>query len=243
MQIFPETKLAETIHMNYGILPILNRFGIQLGFGDITLKEACSRYNINLDFFLEIVNSYNDTSYFPQVQLQAFPLKLIIDYIDKSHTYYLNRKVPQIEQLIEEVLDKTKHKNDYRLIDKFYKEYKKELIEHIDKEEQEIHPYVFMLEEAYLTRNFTEEIVHHIEENSINKYAREHNSLEDKLYDLKNLIIKYLPPVEDPCISNSLLIELFRLERDLNDHARIENKVLIPKVVWLEQQILVKQKI
>jgi regulator of cell morphogenesis and NO signaling len=34
-----------------------------------------------------------------------------------------------------------------------------------------------------------------------------------------------------------LLIELFRLEEDLNDHARIEDIVLIPKILQLEEKI------
>ncbi len=59
-----------------------------------------------------------------------------------------------------------------------------------------------------------------------------------KLFDLKNLIIKYLPPAKDYTLSNALLFEIFRLERDLNDHSRIEEKVLVPKMQLIEQQIL-----
>jgi len=83
------TKMAEVIHSSYLLLPILERFDIQLGFGDKTINEVCSDYKVNVDFFLEIINSFHDHNYFPQAQLQTFPLKLIINYIQKSHRYYL----------------------------------------------------------------------------------------------------------------------------------------------------------
>ena len=77
-----------------------------------------------------------------------------------------------------------------------------------------------------------------VKKESIDIYADDHDNVEDKLFDLKNLIIKYLPPADDYTLSNSLLIELFRLEQDLNDHSRIEEKVLVPKMQLIEKQIL-----
>jgi regulator of cell morphogenesis and NO signaling len=72
------------------------------------------------------------------------------------------------------------------------------------------------------------------------KEQEDHNQLEEKLFDLKNLIIKFLPPVKRKDILENLLIELFRLEDDLEDHSRIEEKVLLPKIIHLEQTILKK---
>ena len=120
----------------------------------------------------------------------------------------------------------------------FFREYKTEFITHIEKEDQNVHPYILKIDEAVLQNNINPEIKNLVKEQSINKYADDHDNVEDKLYDLKNLIIKYLPPCKDYTLSNSILYELFRLERDLNDHARIEEKILVPKVQQIEQQIL-----
>jgi regulator of cell morphogenesis and NO signaling len=238
------TKMADLIHDNYLLLPILNRFDIHLGFGDRTVAEVCSLQEVNVVFFLEIINSFNDHDYFPQTHLQSFPLKLIINYIQKSHKYYVEYKIPQIETLINQLgfLADLKTKNAFHLIEKFYKEYKEELIEHIQNEEKNIYPYVLSIDEAFLSGKIEESLKNRIKEYSINKYAKEHNNIEDKLYDLKNIIIKYLPPSNDYTLSNTLLVELFRLERDLNDHSRIEDKVLIPKVQHIESVLLSLRK-
>ena len=240
MQFSPKTKLADIIHINYLLLPIFNRFGIQLGFGDKTVEETCKEKKLNTEFFLVIINSFHDHNYFPQDKLQQFDLKLIVDYIKKSHSYYLDLKVPQIEQLIQNLSSKSddKFKDQIRLIEKFFSEYKEELIAHIQEEENNIFPYILTIGRAYSEGQINKAHKSMILENSINKFAGEHSNIEDKLFDLKNIIIKYLHPLKDNFTSNALLIELFRLELDLNDHARIEDKVLIPKVQYIEQEIL-----
>jgi regulator of cell morphogenesis and NO signaling len=232
MLVTESTKLADVIHHNYLLLPILNRFNIQLGFGNKTVKEICSEQGVHLQFFLEIVNSFLDNDYFPETELQSFPLKYIIDYIKRSHVFYVEFKVPQIEKLIAELLEKASVENrqSYKLIQNFFIEYKAELIEHIDKEEDNIHPYVLKLDEAIQNNKVDSELRALVKKESITLYADDHDNIEDKLFDLKNLMIKYLPPTEDYSLSNAILYELFRLERDLGDHSRIEEKVLIPKV-------------
>ncbi|MBN2486450.1 MAG: hemerythrin domain-containing protein [Bacteroidales bacterium] len=243
MIIKPATQLADAIHENIFLLPVLNRFDIQLGFGNKTVEQLCAEKGVNMQFFLEIVNSFLDKDYFPQSELQSFPIRLIIDYISRSHTFYLKYKLPQIEGLIVKLLENAEpsNKKAYSLIRGFFEEYARELIVHIEKEEDFVHPYILAIDDAYNKNLVTPEIIMRVKQESINKYADGHDNVEDKLFDLKNLIIRYLPPAADYTLSNAILYDLFRLERDLNDHARIEEKVLVPKVRLLEKRILAKK--
>lgn len=240
MTIVQTTQLADALHNNVLLLPIINRFGIQLGFGNKTIEQICQEHQVNVHFFLEIVNSFIDKDYFPQSELQAFPLKSIINYIIQSHHYYVNLKIPQIKELIELQLKNAGDRNrkSYELIRDFFTGYSDELIEHIDKEEKDVHPYILAIDSAYQSGQITAELKSRVKKESIQNYADDHSNVEDKLFDLKNLIIKYLPPSKDYTTSNAILFELFRLERDLNDHSRIEEKVLVPKVQMLENLIL-----
>lgn len=239
MLIKATTKLAEAIHNNYLLLPVLNRFGIHLGFADKTVEQVCTEQNVNQQFFLEIVNSFLDKDYFPQSELQSFPLKLIINYIKNSHLYYVSVKLPLIESMISDLSTASleENKKPYQLIANFFSQYKQELTEHIEKEEKNVHPYILKIDEAYQSNSVSDEIIQLVKNESISNYADDHDNVEDKLFDLKNLIIKYIPPAKDYTLSNSILFELFRLEQDLNDHARIEEKVLVPKVELIEKQI------
>ena len=232
--------MAKVIHVNYQLLPILERFDISLGFGDKTIEEVCAECNVNADFFLEIINSFNHYNYFPEAHLQSFPIKLIINYIQKSHNYYLDIKIPQIEALIQKLKDNSEavQKEQLKLIELFFKEYKEELFIHIENEENDVFPYIITIDDAVSQKRIDESIIKLVNERSIKYFIDTHSDIESKLYDLKNIIIKYLSPVKDRTISNALLFELFRLESDLNNHARMEEKVLAPKVQFLESQIL-----
>jgi hypothetical protein len=46
------TKMADAIHSNYMLIPVVNRFGIRLGFGEKTIATVCSKLDIDVECFL-----------------------------------------------------------------------------------------------------------------------------------------------------------------------------------------------
>lgn len=233
-------KMADVIHTNYHLLHILSRFEICLGFGDKSIRQVCNDYGIETDFFLEIINSFHHKNYFPQKHLLKFSLNLIVDYLRRSHQYYISLKIPEIADLLE--LLKNAHSPDpgksFEWIHKFFNEYRKELEVHIQREEDKVYPYVFMVEKYFLNRNSDPDIIAKITEYSIDDFEKEHDNVEDKLLDLKNILIKYLPVPVESKLSQSVLFELYRLEADLRDHARLEDKILVPKVRFMEKWLI-----
>ncbi len=237
MLLEKEMKLADVINHDYSLIPVISRFGIMLGFGDSSIDSICAKEKINIDFFLTILNTFHDPQYFDEKYLQGFSASLLIDYLQKAHIYYLQNKVPEIEALINDMalngeVDDASHK----ILQKFFKEYKEEFIKHIEKEENYVYPYVNNLEEA-INNNIPDKVPLRITNYSITSYEAEHESVEEKLMDLKNIIIKYLPASKMQQSRYNLLRELVALEKDLHDHAQMENLILVPKVVALEKQI------
>lgn len=238
MVITSDMRLADVIHLNYLVLPVYNRFGIHLGFGNSSIEEICSTKEINLDFFLEILNTFHDPEYFPKKHLQSFPVKLIAEYLSQTHKYYLLYLIPEIETKISFLVSKyPEQSKQLTLIQNFFVDYKNELIFHIEREEKKVFPYVKMIEKAFLSKSISTELMERMQNYSINEYLEEHDDIEEKLLDLKNIIIKYLPEIEDNNLTNAILFDLFNLERDMNNHARIEDKVMIPKIVNYEKEL------
>ena len=62
---------------------------------------------INLEFFLTILNAYHDHKYFPKKHLQSFSASMLVNYLNKSHQYYLDYKLPELEDLIMKLAEKT----------------------------------------------------------------------------------------------------------------------------------------
>lgn len=51
-----DDKMISLIADNYNILQSLGRFGINLGFGDKTVREVCEDQNVDTYTFLAVVN-------------------------------------------------------------------------------------------------------------------------------------------------------------------------------------------
>jgi len=239
MLLEKDMKLADVIHHDYNLIPVISRFGIMLGFGDGSIENICNEKQINTDFFLTILNAFHDPQYLDKDYLQSFSATLLIEYLQKTHNYYLQNKIPEIEDLIKEMESESEIDSiSYKLLQKFFEGYKKELVKHIEREEQRVYPYVIDLENALKNKDISPSILSQIKEYSITSYEAEHENVEEKLMDLKNIIIKYLPCSKYQQSRYSLLKELTVLEKDLNDHARIEDLILVPKVELLEKQVI-----
>ncbi len=222
-------KIADLVYLDYHILPVLNRFGIYLGFGDKNIKQICTEKKINTSFFLEIINVFLYEDYFPKETLQKFEINEILNYLNKTHDFFLSFKLPRIEKKINELINICCQENfsKIKLIKNFYLEYKNELIEHIKYEEIVIFPYVKKISEKKIKNS----------DFKIQLYLDNHSNIDEKIFDLKNLIIKYLDIPKQSEISNEILYDLFDFEKDIKQHQKIEEKVLVPKVMKIEKQI------
>ena len=89
-----EMKLSDIVISDSSLLTILERLGISLGFGEATVNEICSRYNLSAQLFLIICNIYSFENYKPDITaLDGRDIDKLIMYLKKSHLYY-SRKCP-----------------------------------------------------------------------------------------------------------------------------------------------------
>lgn len=229
--IISERKVADIIFDNTYFMLMLEHFGIDLALHDKTIEQICNDYTINLDIFLTIANLYNGIKPQPTAVYSFNDIHVIINYLKKSHLYYLNEKYPQIRNYIEKIHEINNQK-EIVLVEKFFVKYFNEVSEHLEYENRIAFPYIL---------NLLNQIEHkkEIKENnySIKEYKEHHNDIEEKLADLKNLLIKYLPQNNDQQIRRNLLFSLFELEFDLTIHTQIEDLILVPIAQNMEQFI------
>ena len=125
--------MADVVQGNYLLMPVINRFGIPLGFGEKTVQAVCRKLRINVDFFLAITNAFTYENYFPERKLQTFNVLMILDYLQKTHSYYIHTQVPLIEKLLNNLLrQRPSDAKNLKLIKRFFLEYKRELFNHLD---------------------------------------------------------------------------------------------------------------
>lgn len=235
--------MAQVIMEHQQLIPLLPRFNIKMGFGHKSVEQVCQQYGVNTCFFLEICNSYIYEDYTATKDLSLFSLETMVDYLKNTHHYYTAIAFPALEQNIAELISDSElsiEKKD--LVFNFFNDYKRNFLEHIQKEEEIILPYILELEIQYRQEKADEYFIRKVKKYSINDFALEHDRLETSLTNLSKLIIQYLPPFENWVLCHRILMDLCRLVKDLTDHGNMEDKVLIPRVSELEHSLLQKNR-
>ena len=129
--------LGDIITSRDGLSLVLGRFDINITDLDQSLEHACLQNKVDPDFFVEVLNAYNGTSENPEKRMRAFSIPVILEYLYRTHFFYLNKRLPEIEQSIAHLEDgPTAGHPIIPLLDNFFKKYTKELSEHIKNEEK-----------------------------------------------------------------------------------------------------------
>lgn len=229
--IHPDSKLAEIIISHPYVILMLEHFEISLPVQDLTISQICEKYNINEALFIAFTNLYCNKKGIPLLKLTANDAMTITRFLAASHRYYSEQIYPEITQAIEQMSQQNNHR-EMKLVSVFFADYFKEVTTHLDYENQIFHPYVDYLVARDKGMACEENHVDY----SVSQYQDHHDDIEMKLTDLKNLLIKYLPAHNDRLIRRKLLFLLSEVEFDLKIHSEIEELILIPLAIKLENK-------
>ena len=218
-----KSKLYEMIAVNPKLLPLLPRFGIQLGFGDHSIGEVCRANGVDTRLFLLICNIYtNDEALVHPKDIEAIDMDGLLPYLLASHRYYLDERFPHIEEHLQHIINAAGPKYG-NMLNHFYNEYQQEVKKHFKYEEEEVFPYIESLRKGQSTNNF-----------SISQFRVNHSNIEDTLEDMMNILVKYLPGDILPQERIEISTDIIELSADLISHSLIEDQILIPYVETLE---------
>ena len=214
-------KMRDLVKDNSALILVMGRFGISLGFGDKSVREVCRMHHVNENTFLEVVNFVSSKDY----NYESVSLPSLIGYLKQAHEYYLDFNLPNIRRKLIEAIDCSGTDELAMLILKFYDEYVTEVRKHMEYENDVVFSYVEQLSQGFLNRNFT-----------ISNFAGKHTPIGYKLKELKDIIIRYYPEKNNYQL-NQVLLEIILSEQDLTSHCMIEDKLFVPAVKLIEQQL------
>lgn len=219
-----DDKMISIIRDNYNILQSLGSFGINLGFGDKTVREVCEEQGVDTYTFLAVIN-LTINGYKESDMVARLSLPTLLHYLKASHAYYIGFQLPFIRKELVEALDE--NDNLARLILRLYDEYAHSITSHMEYEEKNVFPYVQALIDGTATANF-----------EIETFSKHHVQVNTKLKELKNIIIKYLP--SDGLHNNLLsatLYDIYNNEEWLDLHSLVEDEIFKPAIRQMELKL------
>ena len=218
--------MSDIICDNYSLLQVMSRFDIPLGFGDASVEEVCQTNQVDCNTFLAVVNFINkghSRSSLPYVDLSV---QALMHYLKNAHHYFLDFQLPTIRRKLLEAIDCSTDNEVTFLILKFFDGYVQELKKHMNYEDMYVFTYVENLQKGIKDENY-----------NIDMFVRNHNHIDDKLTELKNIIIKYYPDNQKAYMMNAVLFDIYNSEKDLASHNEVEDYLFVPTVLQLEKEV------
>jgi regulator of cell morphogenesis and NO signaling len=187
-------------------------------------------------FFAQILSLFSNESEWPVEQLRTFPAPVMVDYLTSTHRSYLNKRLPEIEQLLEQLAAEPGELS--ATLAGVFSWLRKNMEKHFRIEEQSLFPYVELLDKIRKGSEEVQELQKAFRDFSVQRFIENHqDEVENKLSEIKKYIVCSLSDMEALLPYRILLLKLDLLEKDLRIHARVEDEVLVPLALSWEKTL------
>ncbi len=231
--------LGELATEDYRKAEVFRKFGLDFCCnGGRTLKEACSQKGIDVG---AVEAALSEVDRLPagrhQLDFSSWDLDFLADYIVNTHHKYVRSSLPLLDELSQKVarVHGRAHPEVIQIAH-HYAAVAKELSDHMVKEESVLFPYIKQLTNANKNGTALARPGFGTIANPIRMMEEEHDSAGDHSRRIRELSSDFTLP-EDACASYRLLFgKLEEFEGDLFEHIHLENNILFPKSIKMEEE-------
>jgi len=204
--------------------------------GDRLLGDACARAGVQLIEVERLLKESAAALSSEAADFQQLSLAELIVYILDKHHVFTKSEMERLESLIAKVVAAhgKRHPELLSVRDLLGKLFD-DLRPHMFKEEQILFPYMVELEQSLLQQRPGPFAPFGTVDNPIRMMMMEHDAAGELLRELRRVTSDYSAP-SDGCISYQTLYQAIEeFEQDLHQHIHLENNILFPKAIALEQ--------
>jgi regulator of cell morphogenesis and NO signaling len=206
--------------------------------GNQPLSEACGEKGLDLEEVLQLLQQAGKAGAESQLSTSSsLPLASLINLIVEKHHVFTRTELERLTELLEKVCSAHGENHPELLnIRSQFQTLRAELEPHMMKEERILFPYITRLETSIAENQPTPFAPFGNVQNPITVMMREHDAAGEILKAIRALSKDFATPA-DGCLSyHTLYNALEELESDLHQHIHLENNILFPKSLELEQK-------
>jgi regulator of cell morphogenesis and NO signaling len=236
MKFSGETNVKEIALSNCAARNILEDAGIDYCCGGgKSLSEACITAKVSETQILNLLQVNGQRASASESQWTAAPLAELTRHIRERHHQYVRDSIPRLRSLIAKIREKHGHRHhELANIEEMFAEVAREMLMHMQKEEQILFPFIDSLERAAKGNTAIEPPFFHTVKNPIFSMMKEHDQAGELVRRIREESGGYKAP-SDACASYQGAYQgLQEFEEDLHLHIHLENNILFPRAVQLE---------
>jgi regulator of cell morphogenesis and NO signaling len=239
MTISKENTIGEVVAKDIRTALTFELFGLDFCCkGNRTIEAACREAGVDPDLVLTELGKTDHKGHRPAVDYDSWPLDLLADYIEKVHHRYVADQIPVIQGYLEKVCNAHGKKNPELFeIRALFADCAGELTAHMKKEELMLFPFIRKMVQARQSGVSNLSAPFGTVQHPVRVMMHEHDTEGERFRKIAALSDQYTAP-EGSCATYRLTMSLLKaFEDDLHVHIHLENNILFPKAIALEQEL------
>ena len=237
---YSELTLADIVTKNFKTAGIFEKYNLDYCCGGKkTIEQACSENGSDPEVIYSEIEKINSEKVEIPERIDDWDFDFIVDYIINNHHKFVRNMIPLISLHTEKVASAHGQNHpEIKEVAKVFSAVYKELKQHMMKEEEILFPYIKNLVKVNKGEAKFEKPYFGRIGNPINMMELEHQSAGESMYSIRKLTNNYDPPSDACDTFRVCLKELKEFEEDLHKHVHLENNVLFPKSILLEENLI-----
>jgi regulator of cell morphogenesis and NO signaling len=239
MNVATDKTVRELALENPAATRIFEKLGIDYCCGgDQSLEEACRTAKVPVEQVLDSLEVAEQSARASQKNRnwQTEPLAELVAHINNTHHKYTREEIARLGPLFDKVC--TVHGKNHSELPQMRSTFRglaQELTTHMMKEEMVLFPYIVRMEEAVIQKEPVLPPPFGSVQNPVAMMEHEHDSAGNALRAMREASSGYAAPA-DACVSYQTLYKaLAGFETDLHQHIHLENNILFPRAIAMEQ--------
>lgn len=236
MNISKENILGEVVASDFRTAAVFDQYNLDFCCkGSRSIEEACLQADIDPAEVLQALEQIQ-LSEKNNIDFNSWPLDLLADYIEKKHHRYVSDQIPVLQRYLDKIntVHGLKH-SELAEIKKLFSESAGELTVHMKKEELLLFPFIRKMVQARQAGTTSPSAPFGSVQNPVLMMIHDHDVEGDRFRKIAQLSNNYTPPSDGCTTYQATLALLKEFEQDLHVHIHLENNILFPKAISLEQ--------
>lgn len=235
-----EKTIGEIVSADYRTAQIFKDHKIDFCCkGNRSIAEASKEKNIDLKQLIKELEIAQQEKSSDTTDFKAWPLDLLADYIEKKHHRYVDEKIPILKQYLNKLCQV--HGNRHPELFEINQEFSQsagELTAHMKKEEFILFPHIRKMVKTKVSNLSLPAPSFGKVQNPIELMMGDHTVEGERFARISELTDRYTPPA-DACSTYKVAYALLNeFEEDLHLHIHLENNILFPKSIDMENELM-----
>jgi len=241
MEDIREKTVGAVVAADYRTAEVFRKYKIDFCCnGHTLLQEACAKKNIDPDQLMEDIEAVLATPSSGDGAVSGYnfwPLDLLADYIEKTHHRFVTAQIPVLEGYLDKLCRvHGKQHPELHEISALFRDSAGAMTMHMKKEELMLFPFIRRMVLAGQGHEKPQAPFGTVQ-SPIRTMEHEHDAEGERFRAIRGLSHDYAVP-EDGCNTYRVTYAMLQAyETDLHLHVHLENNILFPKAIALEQRL------